>query len=542
MEQKILKRLMNKFLNKIFANKKLFVFLICSFFLFNFPLLSKIFESFFDTTPIFFLWIVIFFLLTHFIFLLLLNIFINTQILMYLVIIFGGFISFYAMRFGVVFDTEMWRNVFQTNLNEATDLLSLNLLIHFCLFIAIPIFLIKYFKFKIKDSFKERLLSRATIMLISILLILSGSWIASSHTADFLRNHKSLRYLNTPSYGIFNLIKFSYDSIFLNRSFKDENYSIKVEEHHVPLEREELIVFVVGETARYDHFGINGYERDTTPNLSKLKHLISFSQVESCGTTTAVSVPCIFALQREKDFKVKKARYKTNLLDILPRDEVNVHWFDNNSDSKHVADRIPYLNFKSSDQNKICDTECRDVGMIPEIKNVINPKIDNLIILHQMGSHGPAYFKRYPSVFEKFKPACHLEDLSKCTHEEIINAYDNTILYTDYFLSELIKELRTLTNLYEVTLIYVSDHGESLGEKGIYLHGLPKAIAPDTQKHVPVFIWAPEGSSDVNFKETLKLKDNQYHHGNVSDMILRLLEVETDAYKYDDTSMVVRSH
>ena len=247
----------------------------------------------------------------------------------------------------------------------------------------------------------------------------------------------------------------------------------------------------------------------------------------------------MFSLKNSKEFKVTSSQYEANVLDIMPVEDVNIHWFDNNSDSKHVADRVDYQNFKTPDNNLICDVECRDVGMIPQIKKVINPKLDNLIILHQMGSHGPAYYKRYPKIFEKFKPACQSENFSQCSQEEIINAYDNSILYTDYFLGELIKELETLTAAYEVTLLYVSDHGESLGEGGVFLHGLPKAIAPKAQTHVPVFLWAPEGSSDVSYKETLALKDNAYTHSDISDTLLRLTEVQTNAYKGSGSSMII---
>lgn len=520
-------------------NRQYLYFLILSFLLSNLSLISMSFETFWERSGLFACWVIIFFFLTHVIFLSLLNILIPTQWLVYLVIVFAGFMGFYAIEYAVVFDTEMWRNIFQTNPKEAADILSLKFFLYLLFFIGLPILLIQFKKIKLNTGFKERLKSRSLIIALSVIVILLFSLITSSLMADFLRNHKKIRYFNNPSYGLYNLIKYSFDSVSVPKEYDAGNYHVF---NHNKSERSELIVMVVGETARYDHFSLNGYQRKTNPELEKVDHLISYSHLTSCGTTTAVSVPCIFALQDEEHFKVDEAPYKANLLDILPPDKVNVHWFDNNSDSKHVADRISYKNFKNKDNNSVCDLECRDVGMIPEIKKVINPKVDNLIILHQMGSHGPAYFKRYPKEFERFSPACQSEDLSRCSKEEIINAYDNTILYTDYFLSQLIKELKTLVEQYEVTLIYVSDHGESLGEHGAFLHGLPKAIAPEEQIHVPFLIWAPEGSSGVNYLETLKLKDNSYHHGNISDMILRSLEIPSDAYKSDDSAMFVRLH
>ena len=522
-------------------NRQYLYFLALSFLLSNIALISMIFESFWDRSGLFASWVVIFFFLTHVIFLSLLNILIPTQWLLYLVIVFAGFMGFYAIEYAVVFDSEMWRNVSQTNPKEAADILSFKFFLYLLIFIGLPILFIHFKKINLNSDFKDRLKSRGLIIVFSLIFILIFSWLASSLMADFLRNHKKLRYYNNPSYGIYNLGKFAYEGLTIPKEFDSGNYHIFHQDED-KVEREELIVLVIGETARYDHFSINGYGRETNPELKKVSDLISYSNFTACGTSTAVSVPCIFSLQDEEHYKAATAQFKANLLDILPHEDINVHWFDNNSDSKHVADRINYKSFKNKLTNSICDIECRDVGMISEIKKVIDPKLDNLIVLHQMGSHGPAYFKRYPKEFDKFKPACQFEDISKCSKEEIVNAYDNTILYTDYFLGELIQELKGLVDQYEVTMIYVSDHGESLGEHGAYLHGLPMTVAPEEQKHIPVFIWAPQGSSDVNYLETMRLKDNEYHHGNISDMILRLLEVGSDAYKSSETAMVVRVH
>jgi len=527
---------------KLNTLKNYLLFLLISYLGFNGHLFELIWNDYADLNFLFGLWIVVFFFLTHVIFISLFNLLVPTKWLVYVTIVFAGFMSYFSSRYAVIFDVEMWRNIFQTNPGEAGDLVNASILIYFLTFAITPIALISYLKVDFSGSFKERVLTRLMIIASAIITILIMFFVLSRPMTDFLREHKQLRYYNNPSYGIFNLFKFSYESVFVNRKFDPGHYHTKVEEYHSPHEpihREELIVLVIGETARYDHFGINGYKRQTTPNLLAIENLISYSNFTACGTSTAVSVPCIFSLKKDKDYRVSKAPFEANILDIMPADEVNIHWLDNNSDSKHVADRVDYKNFKTSDLNPICDPECRDVGMIPEIKKIIKPDMDNLIVLHQMGSHGPAYFKRYPVEFEKFTPTCQSENISLCSNEEIINAYDNTILYTDYFLSQLIKELSTLTDTYEVTMVYVSDHGESLGENGVYLHGLPKAIAPKSQIHVPVFLWAPVGSSDVDFHQTLKLKDNEFTHSHISDLLLKLAEIQSDAYKLNEQPMII---
>src|SRR6056300_2028726 len=468
-------------------NKYFIYFLLTTFVLGNFHLFQLMTETYLHTNLLFLAWLFIFFLLSHVIFISLLNVIVSIRILFVLVATLSLIFNFYLIKFGTVFDTGMWRNIFQTNMNETKDLFGSSSILLMISFILIPMIWMKKFNFFPPQAYHHVLTSRFFFIAASILILLLGSWPQSKSMADFLREHKQVRYLNNPSYGLFNLLKFASEELFINKTFRTGNYFAEINEGVRSAHIEELIVLVVGETARYDHFGINGYPRETTPYLSKVNNLISYSNFTACGTSTAVSVPCMFALQDSKSFNASTSRYKANVLDVMPVEDVNIHWFDNNSDSKHVADRVNYRSFKTNENNSICDEECRDVGMINEISKVLNPKVDNIIILHQMGSHGPAYHKRYPEEFEKFIPACNVDDITKCSNEEINNAYDNSILYTDYFLSTLIKELEKFTDTYEVTLLYVSDHGESLGENGIYLHGLPKAIAPKEQTHVPVF-------------------------------------------------------
>jgi lipid A ethanolaminephosphotransferase len=171
-----------------------------------------------------------------------------------------------------------------------------------------------------------------------------------------------------------------------------------------------------------------------------------------------------------------------------------------------------------------------------------NPEKDMLIVLHMMGSHGPAYYKRYPSEFEIFKPACQTAQLSDCNDKEINNAYDNTILYTDYFLAKVIGLLKDNTNEFEASMIYIGDHGESLGEGGLYLHGLPYFMAPDEQKRVPVIIWMDGGDirEDVNYPELSRMTNKRLAHDNLFHLLLGIFEVNTELYQ--PTLGLVESH
>lgn len=154
-----------------------------------------------------------------------------------------------------------------------------------------------------------------------------------------------------------------------------------------------------------------------------------------------------------------------------------------------------------------------------------------VIVLHQMGNHGPAYYKRYPQSFEKFTPICGTNRFEDCSKEEISNTYDNALLYTDYFLSQTIQFLKQNDQEFETAMIYMSDHGESLGEKGVYLHGMPYFIAPEAQKKVPAVIWLGEQSKKkIDFTAMQKKSKNNYSHDYLFHSLLSFLDINTAIY------------
>jgi lipid A ethanolaminephosphotransferase len=173
----------------------------------------------------------------------------------------------------------------------------------------------------------------------------------------------------------------------------------------------------------------------------------------------------------------------------------------------------------------------QDEGMLSGLQDYIDrtDRGDILIVLHQMGNHGPAYYKRYPREFEKFTPVCKTNQLDECTTEQIENAYANAVLYTDYFLSRVINLLKRNSIAFEAAMVYMSDHGESLGENGIYLHGLPYFMAPDSQKHVAAVMWF--GNTFKLDREALRAKSQgSFSHDNLFHTILGMMEVQTSVY------------
>jgi len=357
--------------------------------------------------------------------------------------------------------------------------------------------------------------------------------IFSKYYASFIREHKPLRYYSNPSYFIYSLARYSGSLVKTEampfKVIAQDAKQVKQNAH------QKIILFVVGETARADHFSLNGYKRETNPQLQQVTNLINYKDAWACGTSTAISVHCMFSVYSRSDYSKAKVHSTENVLDILARAKVNVLWLDNNSDSKGVADRIEFINYKDKKNNPICDSECRDEGMLVNLQDYIDTHKDGdiVIVLHQMGNHGPAYYKRYPDEFKKFLPICETNQLEKCSNDEIKNTYDNVLLYTDDFLVKAINLLKQQNNNSQTAMWYVSDHGESLGENGLYLHGLPYLFAPDNQKHIPMLVWF----SDTWFDRELDLKKIQNQslktvsHANVFHSLLGLLNVETHVYQ-----------
>lgn len=427
---------------------------------------------------------------------------------------------------GVVIDKAMIRNMLRTDAGEAGDLLSLGLALRVALLGIAPAVLIWLAPLK-PVSLLRRQAGLAGVAVGALAGVVALMAPQTDAYASFFREHKPLRYYTTPTYPIYSAVAYAVAADPTEAApFETRVASAEISSG----DREaELVVVVVGETARADHLGINGYARPTTPNLSARTDVVSFTDMRSCGTSTAVSVPCMFSFDGRGDFDADRADRTENVLDALAKAGVSVLWRDNNSGSQGVADRVRYERFDTAERNPACDAvECRDVGMLDGLDAYIEQQPgDVLIVLHQMGSHGPAYFKRYPEAYRRFTPDCRSADLSECTGEEIVNAYDNTILYTDQFLAQVIRFLEGYQDRYETAMLYLSDHGESLGEMGVYLHGLPYSFAPEGQTRVPFIVWAGAGS-DLDHAQLKARRGETVTHDDFNRMLLSAFEVRLD--------------
>jgi len=449
-----------------------------------------------------------------------------------LVLLVSAVCSYFYNAYGVIIDTDMVRNAFETNSSEAFELFSLGFVWNLILLGVIPALVVAFVPLK-KLSFRVELVRGLRNAVLSLGLMVLTLFGFNRYYTSFFREHKPLRYYANPVTPIYSLIKYMHIQLWPKPAPK----SIHVgEDAAIPPTdpMRELVILVVGEAARADHFQLNGYERETNPRLSQ-EEVISFQRVRACGTSTAISVPCMFSFKTKKSFSVEQARATENVLDVMAKAGVHVLWRDNNSDSKGVAVGLPFEDFRTKDHNPDCDIECRDLGMLDGLNEFINEKKegDILIVLHQMGNHGPAYFQRYPESFEVFEPACRSNQLQSCSRQEIINAYDNALVYTDYFLSKVIEFLKGYDQApFETAMIYIADHGESLGEGGLYLHGVPNIIAPSAQTHVPAIFWF--GKQFFIDRDHFALQaEKPISHENLVHTLLGLFEVDTHLYESD---------
>jgi len=468
--------------------------------------------------------------LTLFLFLRLLSFLPYSRYWIVLVLFFASLQAYVTDNFGVVGDQSMIRNVLMTDPAEVKDVMSIKLFLYF-FFLGVLPSLAFLFSPHNQERFLRSLILKTRDITITISLIVITLITVNKTFASFLREQKSLRYYVNPIYFVYSASKmYTEDHTIPNNTLSPYGQDAKIPAADT---NRELVIFVLGETARSDRFSLNGYLRETNPLLKK-EDVFSFQDVMSCGTSTAASVPCMFSKYPRSEFNFDKASTTENLLDVLTHTEdVTILWRDNNSDSKGVAVRTDFEDYKTPKTNPDCDVECRDVGMLSDLQTYIDhaPHRDIFIVLHQLGSHGPAYFKRYPPKYEIFKPTCKNYDLGTCTNEEINNAYDNTIVYTDYFLSQVIQLLKKNDKKFQTTMIYVSDHGESLGEKGLYLHGLPYSLAPIEQKKVPLIMWfGNKTKEDIDVEAMRSRLKNSYSHDNIFHTVLGIFEIQTTAY------------
>lgn len=446
--------------------------------------------------------------------------------------------AYFMNQYGVMIDINMIRNVVETDLAETADLLSLKLAVYVLFLGVLPIFLLWQQPINWRSLKREigvKLLIAALSAGVLVILALANY----QNFASLARNHRELRFLLTPTnylQATSNYLKAQHTAPAAE--IKPFGTDAKLGPAWQQRQRKSLTVIVVGESVRSDHLGLNGYPSQTNPQLAQVPSLISLSNVWSCGTDTAVSVPCMFSGYGRKEFSRQKAQQRENLLDIMQRAGLSVQWRENQAGCKEVCNRIQTEFLRESAPKEICGPEgCFDEALLNGLAERIDKLEQNtVLVLHMMGNHGPAYYKRYPAGFEVFLPVCHTSQLEQCQQQEIANAYDNALRYTDSILARLIGILEARSDRLDTAMLYISDHGQSLGEHNLYLHGTPYLIAPDAQKHVPMLLWFSQGyqkNFGIDTACLAKNRDRLYSHDNLFHSVLGLLDVQTKEYQPD---------
>lgn len=441
--------------------------------------------------------------------------------------------AYFMSRYGIMLDQNMLQNVFETDRAEAMELVGPGLLLNLAIFGVIPSLLV-WRLVPVRQRVSRIVLEKLSVVGLTLLVLGVAVGPYFKEYASMVRNHREIRYLLTPVNYLQSLYTYLADVTSTPAVAAPIGEDAVKGPHWAALPRKVVTVLVVGETARADHFSLDGYDRETNPRLAALD-IVNFSNVESCGTATRVSLPCMFSNLQRENYSHSEAKRREGLLDVLNHAGLRTVWLDNNSGCKGVCDHSPTWTAAGLDIDGLCDNgECFDAVLLDRLHEAIeSAEQDTVIVLHQNGSHGPAYYRRYPEDFRRFTPDCRSDDFADCSREEIINSYDNTIFYTDYFLSQIIDRLDSHSAALDTALLYVSDHGESLGEYGLYLHGTPYFLAPDGQIHVPMLLWmsAPYQRDFAVDRSCLQHRRNDgLSHDNLFHSVLGMLDIGTEEY------------
>lgn len=419
----------------------------------------------------------------------------------------GNAAAFYFMKnYGIVIDEFTIHNLAAASANEIRSFLNADFFFFLDIAGLIPVLLLCRTKIDtppLRDEIKERIFLAAVSFLG--LLWTGRHLLPVKENPDILLSLLPTNYiLSGMSFADLAVNPFAPRKTDLegtvNRYWKDNG-------------RKNVFVVILGESARAANFSLYGYKRDTNKALKPyIDDMLVFPPAQACGTQTLISVPCLFSFHNRKDFMEKRAwrrvLYEGNVLDTLAHNGYHVLWRENDYGCFDVCNRITTEEFCGGGG-------CLDEVLQKDLSQRISEINDNaVIILHHGGSHTP-YHKRYPSDFDIFRPSCADASAISCKRQQKINSYDNSIIYTSHLMSRLFEDLKKLQNKYNVIVFYTSDHGESLGEDGIYLHAAPYETAPSYQKEVPFLVWIPEKTRrNMNYDRNClrrKQKENVSH-------------------------------
>lgn len=455
---------------------------------------------------------------------------ITKPLLTVLLLVTAAYVHF-ASRYTVYLDDDMLRNILHTDGKESHELLTPGVLPDLLLYGVLPSVLLWRTRLRVRP-FGRALLARLACLGGAALVTVVAVGASFQGIAGLMHTHKDVRHLVAPANYIVSLVRVIAHDDVRGRPRTPVGLNAKVVGRPIDA-KPRLLVLVVGETVRAQNWGLNGYARQTTPQLKQINP-INFTDVTACGSATEISLPCMFAPVGRRDYDKDRIRRSQSLLHVLEHAGIPTLWRDNQTGCKGVCDGLAFESFEHARDPVLCDDEgCMDEVMLRGLQQAVDRHPgDMVVVLHQLGNHGPSYYKRYPPRLRRFTPVCETAELGDCTPEEIVNAYDNAVLGTDDFVARVIGFLSAQASR-DTALIYLSDHGESLGENGLFLHGVPYAIAPRTQTRVPLTMWLSPGMADSRGIDTACMRNvakAPASHDNLFHSVLGLMQVQADEY------------
>jgi lipid A ethanolaminephosphotransferase len=441
--------------------------------------------------------------------------------------------SWFNDQFGVIIDKEMIRNAAVTTHAESAHLITPAFVFHILLKGILPSLFILWVQVVHKPFLKKFVWNMAVIVPCLAIFVAAGLSFSQTY-ASVGRIHRDILLTLNPFLPIGSVARFVFaseeDRNIVRRPLGTDAHQRSASANGKP----RVTIIIAGETGRAQNFSLGGYPRETNPEM-KARGVIYYANATSCGTATAVSLPCMYSVYPRKEYTHRKGLETDNLTDILGHAKIDVEWWDNDTGSYGVANRIPYRFLPDAADPRFCtDGECLDTVLLDKLDDwLAHVKSDSVLVLHQLGSHGPAYYRRYPDDFRRFTPDCRTAEFGACKPEEIVNAYDNSILFTDHVVAKVIDNLKKRQGSISASMLYVSDHGESLGENGLYLHGAPYIIAPAEQTHAPIIAWLSQDFSAASGIDTACLAasaSDPVSHDNFFHSVLGLMDVATTVY------------
>jgi len=440
---------------------------------------------------------------------------------------------YFMDQYLVYFDPDMVRNILHTDSKESAELVSSGLLPPLLLYCVLPTLLMWRVQLR-RRTWARAVLVRGIWLLATAAIATAALAVSFQSLSGLMRNHTEIRHLITPGNYLVSVARVMHDAHKVKGRPRTPIGTRATVVGRAATAKPRLLIVVLGETVRAQNWGLNGYARQTTPQLARIGP-INFADVTACGSSTEISVPCLFSPYGRANYDRDRIEGSQSLLHVLEHAGIGTLWRDNQTGCKGVCDGLAFESFEHATDPLLCNADgCLDEVMLRGLGDELARKPgDRVVVLHQLGNHGPSYYLRYPRRLQRYTPACQNAELGKCTRAQIVNAYDNAVLNTDEFLARTIGFLTAQSATRDTALIYVSDHGESLGENGLYLHGVPYAIAPETQTKVPMVMWLSPGLAAEQRVDIACMKRGAHapaSHDNVFHSVLGLMQVRTDEY------------